>query len=126
MVSEANVLVEIGMCSHKIVSRVRRKCEMFIFHLEYWFYNRQRLLLISCPLITSVLESHAYLELSRSGCWSGTGSFVEELFGIVKNTLTFTESELAESVLLLYQASFMCYTFSVLIDLKRIELHLSI
>lgn len=64
-----------------------------------------------------MLESRTYLGLGRSGCWSSTGSFVEELFGIVKNTLLLTESELAESVLLMYHASVLLVFINVLTEL---------
>lgn len=65
-----------------------------------------------------MLESHAsWVGLGRSGCWSGTGFLTEELFGIVKNTLTFTESEFEESVLLICHASFPFFSFNVLIEL---------
>lgn len=55
-----------------------------------------------------MLEGHASSGLGRSECWSGTGSLVEEVFGTVKNTLAFVESELAESILLICYASFRC------------------
>ena len=87
------------------------KCLDFTHNTD--FSNMQRPVLISCLLVTSMLENRAFLALGRSGCWSGTGSFVEQLFGLVKNTLT--ESELAESILLTYHTIFLLFFLNVLI-----------